>query len=117
MSDELLSIAVLDRGSDVVISVSGELDFGTTAGFLATALPLAEEGHTLILDLAELTFCDSSGLGSFVRLHKLAQTAGGALYLARLQPQINSTITLTMLHRLLLIRDDVPHARAGDEIA
>lgn len=107
MSDELL-VEVLDRGSDSVARVSGELDFGTTAGFLEVVQPLAESGRPLILDLADLAFCDSSGLGVFVRLHKLAADAGGSLCLARLRPQLESTIKLTMLHRLLVIRDDVP---------
>jgi len=110
VSDELLSVAVLDRGSDLVIRVSGELDFGTTAGFLEVAQPLAAAGNSLILDLADLAFCDSSGIGAFVRLHKLAESAGGRLCLASLRPQLESTIRVTMLHRLLLIRDDVPAA-------
>ena len=79
MSDELLSVEVLDRGPDLVVSVSGELG-------------------------------DSSGLGAFVRLHKLAEDAGGKRCLARPRPQLESTIKLTMLHRLLDIRDDVPTA-------
>ncbi|GAA0937420.1 STAS domain-containing protein [Kribbella koreensis] len=108
MTDDLLSLEVLDRGSDVVITVSGELDFGTTARFLTAAQPLAEAGRCVILDLADLMFCDSSGLGALVRLHKLAEDAGGTLCLARLRPQLESTIQLTMLHRLLVIRADVP---------
>lgn len=108
MSDAHLSVDVRDRGADVVVRVSGELDFGTTAGFLKVVQPLAEAGRSLILDLAELAFCDSTGLGVFVRLHKLAEDAGGNLCLARLRPQLESTIKLTMLHRLLVIRDDIP---------
>lgn len=108
MSDDLLSVDILDRGTDLVITVSGELDFGTTAGFLEAVQPLAETGGELFLDLAGLVFCDSSGLGALVRLHKLAGDAGGKLSLARLRPQLESTIKLTMLHRLLVILDDVP---------
>jgi anti-sigma B factor antagonist len=108
VTDDLLSLEVLDRGPDVVITVSGELDFGTAARFLEVAQPLAEAGRLVILDLADLMFCDSSGLGALVRLHKLAEDAGGNLSLARLRPQLESTIQVTMLHRLLVIRADVP---------
>jgi anti-sigma B factor antagonist len=113
VSDDLLSVEVLDRGPDVVISVSGELDFGTTTGFLAVVQPLTEAGRVVVLDLAELEFCDSSGLGALVRLHKLAEDAGGTLDLARPRPQLESTIRLTMLHRLLHLRDDVPTPSDG----
>ena len=113
MSEELLSVDVLDRGSDLVVSVTGELDFGTTARLTDVVQPLAATGRSLVLDLAGLVFCDSSGLGVLVRLHKVAQDAGGRLCLARLRPQIESTIKLTMLHRLLLISDDVPDPDAA----
>jgi anti-sigma B factor antagonist len=74
VTDDLLSLEVLDRGPDVVISISGELDFGTTARFLETAQPFAEAGRSLVLDLADLMFCDSSGLGALVRLHNWPRT-------------------------------------------
>jgi anti-sigma B factor antagonist len=108
VTGDLLSIEVLDRGPDVVITISGELDFGATTRFLQVAQPLAEAGRSIVLDLADLMFCDSSGLGALVRLHKLAGDAGGRLCLARLRPQLESTIKLTMLHRLFTIRTDLP---------
>jgi anti-sigma B factor antagonist len=55
-----------------------------------------------------VVFCDSTGLGALVRLHKLAEQAGGKLTLARLRPQIDAAIKLTMLHRLLHVVADVP---------
>ncbi|WP_433169230.1 STAS domain-containing protein [Kribbella sp. CA-247076] len=108
MSDDLLSLDVQDRGKDVVVAVSGELDFGTSARFLEVTQPLAESGRPVVLDLAELAFCDSSGLGAFVRLHKLLEQTGGRLTLARPRAQLESTLRLTMLHRVLRLRDDVP---------
>ncbi|TDD63284.1 anti-sigma factor antagonist [Kribbella antibiotica] len=105
MTDEL-AVEVEDRGTDVAISLTGELDFGTTPDFLDTVQPLAESGRALVLDLDQLRFCDSSGLGALVRLHQLAATAGGSLVLSRLQPNLASTLQMTMLHKLLTIRAD-----------
>lgn len=107
MSDEL-SVDVHDRGPDVVVSVAGELDFGTAPRLLASTQPLAAAGRSVVLDLGDLMFCDSSGLGALVRLHKAAEDAGGTLVLARVRPRIQSTMELTMLHRLLHIRADIP---------
>ncbi|QNE16852.1 STAS domain-containing protein [Kribbella qitaiheensis] len=117
MSEEMLSVEVLDRGPDVVIGVHGELDFGTISDLMAVVQPAAEAGRSVILDLAELAFCDSSGLGAFVRLHQLAADAGGSLCLARLRPALESTIKLTMLHRLLVIRADLPAVDAAADPA
>jgi len=115
VSDDLLTVTVTDRGHDVVIEVAGELDFGTMDTLLEVVQPPVGEGRSVVLDLAELGFCDSTGLGALVRLHKQAQDAGGALCLARVRPQIMSTIRLTMLHRLLVIRDEVPEAGGGGQ--
>jgi anti-sigma B factor antagonist len=113
MSDEQLMVEVVDRGPDYLISVSGEMDFGTNAEFLRVVQPLAQSGRSLVLDLADLAFCDSSGLGALVRVHKMTEEAGGTLCLARLQPQIKSTVTLTMLHRLFHLSEDLPDAGAA----
>jgi anti-sigma B factor antagonist len=107
VSDELTA-DILDRGPDVVISLSGELDFGTNTAFLETTQPYAEAGRALVLDLDQLAFCDSSGLGALVRLHQLTQAAGGSLVLARLRPHLQATIKMTMLHKLLTIESEVP---------
>ncbi|WBQ08220.1 STAS domain-containing protein [Kribbella sp. CA-293567] len=116
MSEELLTFEVLDRGADVVVSISGELDFGTTAEFQSVLQPLARGGRPLVLDLAGLAFCDSTGLGALVRLHKLTEESGGRLSLARLRPRIESTIKLTMLHRLLHLLPEVPADHSGPVI-
>jgi anti-sigma B factor antagonist len=108
--DELLSIDVDDRGTDVVAKVAGELDFGTTPQFLRAMEPLVVTGGSLVLDLSELTFCDSSALSALVRLHKRAKAAGAEFALARLRPQVEGAITVTMLHRLLVIHEEVPAA-------
>lgn len=115
---QMLAIAVRDRGADVVIAVSGEIDFATTPELLAVAEPLAAAGRTLLLDLDEVPFCDSSGLSALVRLHKKCLDAGGgALRLARLRPQVEATITVTMLHRMLEISAEVPPSSGGEVTA
>lgn len=108
MNEELLTVRVEDSGADVVVKLTGELDFGTTASFLDTTQPLVAPGRTLVLDLADLGFCDSSGLGALVRLHKAAGQAGGELCLSLVPPQLMATMRLTKLHRLFTIRDEPP---------
>ena len=111
--DEPLSVDVRDRDDDTVLSVSGELDFGSTPRFLAVAEPIAALGQALVLDLSRLAFCDSSALSALVRLHKASKAAGGTLCLAGLQPQVESAITMTSLHLMLSICDEVPCGAIG----
>src|ERR1700716_1202650 len=74
-----LSVAHVDgEYADVtVLAVAGELDLATIATLKDVAgSALTERGKPVILDLSELSFCDSTGLGSFVALHRQAEALG-----------------------------------------
>lgn len=103
-----LELDVRERVADTVVVVSGELDFATTPRLWEAVEPLARTGRPLVLDLSGLSFCDSSALSVLVRLHKAAGSSGGSLVLAAPQPQVEAALTLTMLHRLLTIRAELP---------
>ncbi|MEU1726757.1 STAS domain-containing protein [Actinomadura sp. ATCC 39365] len=66
----------------VLVTVSGELD-ATNADRLESAIRDAHRpGRSLVLDLGELTFMDSSGLHVLLRAHDDVRDAGGSLRLA-----------------------------------
>jgi anti-sigma B factor antagonist len=54
----------------------------------------------LIIDLKEVLFIDSSGLGVLVSGYKNASTRHGSLKLSSLQSQVKSMFELTRLHRV-----------------
>lgn len=60
------------------------------------------EGGTkdLIIDLKEVLFIDSSGLGVLVSGYKNASILHGSLKLSQLQSQVKSMFELTRLHRV-----------------
>lgn len=62
------------------------------------------QGHAgpVVLDLGEVEFIDSSGLGAVVALFKMRQELGG-LELARLQPNVQSLLKLTKLDKVFVI--------------
>lgn len=65
-----------------VLRVSGDLDLATLASLRTAAeAALAACGDGLVLDLTELTFVDSSGLGLLVELRNRALAQGGTLQL------------------------------------
>jgi len=88
---------------DGVIQVSGELDIRTCDELERVAGPQADRGEQVVLDLSELTFCDSTGLAGLVRLHKRAVAAGGHLVLRSPLPRVLNLLTLTGLTRLFQI--------------
>jgi len=54
----------------------------------------------LIIDLKEIHFIDSSGLGALVSGYKNASVLHGSLKLSNLQSQVKSMFELTRLHRV-----------------
>ena len=67
-------------------------------------LSLFEEGkNQLVVDLKDVRFIDSSGLGALVSGYKNASARNGNLKLSSLQPQVKSMFELTRLHRVFEI--------------
>ncbi|MDD2580948.1 MAG: STAS domain-containing protein [Desulfuromonadaceae bacterium] len=64
----------------------------------------------LVIDLKEIHFIDSSGLGVLVSGYKNASTAHGTLKLTDLQSQVKSMFELTRLHRVFEIFTSVDDA-------
>lgn len=70
----------------------------------------ATGSKNLIVDLKEVRFIDSSGLGVLVSGYKNASTRQGALKLSGLQTQVKSMFELTRLHRVFDIFQTVDEA-------
>lgn len=67
------------EGGGVYLRLAGELDMSTAGELTATIDRLAADGERrMLLDLTDLTFCDSTGMAVFVRGDNRARpTAGG----------------------------------------
>jgi anti-sigma B factor antagonist len=103
-------VANVTREYTVVVA-SGEIDFQSyqpLQELLRTQLRLGRS--RLVLDLSAVDFCDSSGLGMFVSVHRRAGMADGWLRLARPSQQLRRILTVTNLDRLLGAYDDIAAA-------
>lgn len=87
--DASVAIAFKDRFRDLVSGSSGDV----------------------ILDLAQVDFLDSSGLGALVAARKLLG-AGRALELAGLTPAVEKVMTLTRMNTVFPIHADAQAAAA-----
>jgi anti-sigma B factor antagonist len=62
-----------------------------------------QEKKNILVDLTDVRFIDSSGLGALVSGFKNAISHQGSLKLSSLQPQVKSMFELTRLHRVFEI--------------
>ncbi|WP_089157893.1 STAS domain-containing protein [Micromonospora sp. NBS 11-29] len=89
-------------GGGACLRLVGELDL-STAPALNTAIDrlLAEGRRELLLDLTELTFCDSTGIAAFVRGDNLAGAGDGWLRLTGATGRVARVLQVTGLAEVL----------------
>lgn len=104
--DEPLEIEVSDEGPDTVFVLRGELD-PHTAPQLRSELDrvLASGRCRLVLDLAGLSFIDSSGLRVVISAHKDSVERGGGLALRSPSPTTRRLLDITGLLDHIETRD------------
>jgi anti-anti-sigma factor len=98
-----LDVAAVRAGSAVTLAVAGELDLATghTLVERVGAVIAEDPPGDLILDLAELRFCDSVGINAMVRLRKLADEHGWQFAVVHPQSTVRRVLELTGLHAYL----------------
>ena len=110
-----MNINIEEKGTTVLIEVKEErLDAHNSSELKTQMLSLFDEGkNNLVIDLQDVRFVDSSGLGSLVSGFKNASARNGNLKLSGLQPQVKSMFELTRLHRVFEIFPDSDEALAS----
>ena len=97
-----MNLDIAEQKKLVVISIKEErLDAHNATDLKSELLALFEQGkRNILINLQDVRFIDSSGLGALVSGFKNAITNQGSLKLAGLQPQVKSMFELTRLHRV-----------------
>lgn len=85
-----------------VIAVDGRFTAAGAPQFRHRAGEIVAKGENrIVVDLAECTFIDSSGLGALISALKTARVAGGDLKIAAAPENVLSVLRLTNLDRVL----------------
>lgn len=92
-----------------VIAVAGELDIDTVP-LLATRLDEDVTGDRAVLDLAEVTFMDSTGLALVLDWHRRLGEKGGTLRIAAPQAPVMRLFALADVADVLDVRGTVGEA-------
>ena len=101
MKPPVFKIEEREAQDGVVLALSGELDLAG-APELAVALNRVQaSGRPLTIDLAELEFIDSSGLGVLVRFNNAATDADYAYSVVAGPPQVHRAFVLSGLDQAL----------------
>lgn len=99
----------LAKGSESITCVlAGELDHYTALDIRAQLDQILADPRIIhmTLDLRNLSFMDSSGIGVLLGRLRVLQLRGGTLSVCHLQPSVRKLFTLTGMHRVISILDD-----------
>lgn len=93
--------------------LSGEIDFTSSGAVQSTLLSMIlPGGGTVVADLSQVTFLDSSGLGVLVQAHRTATERDNRLVVVA-SPPVRKLLRLTGLDTVLETYDELPAAEAA----
>jgi anti-sigma B factor antagonist len=102
-----INIAKYQDDMEIFVSVSGEIDAYTAPKLREELLPLAEgENKVITVNLKDVTYMDSTGLGVFVGLFKQLNRNEGELRLVELSERLKRLFELTGLSKIMNIAED-----------
>ena len=98
-----LAVSVGSEPGCVVLIVEGEVDMASVPT-LRTCLRAAitDSNDPVIVDLAAVTFLDSSGIAALGRAHGQLQANARDMYVRNASPMVRRILTVTGLHHILI---------------
>lgn len=110
----MFSVQVVQKAEGVIFVLRGELDFHSVVQIHeAGQRELARESGPVVLNCADLSFCDSAGINAMVRLHQQLAGQGRALQLAGLSEVMVRLFSVTGLDQLFAVHADAKDALAA----
>jgi anti-sigma B factor antagonist len=95
--EKVLTFEIERDGDTAVVKCHGRLVAGTTEELYQEVKDLLAQTKVVVVDLADLAYVDSSGLGTLVRLHASARKLGCEFKLLHLGKQLRNVLKLTNL--------------------
>ena len=110
-----LEVNVRQQGNLAIADLSGRLTLGDGTGMLRdTVKQMIEQGHKqILLNLGQVSYIDSAGLGELVGCYTTVNGAGGKLKLLNLQKKIKDLLQITKLYTIFEVFEDEAAAAAS----
>lgn len=89
-----------DAGQSTVVDLSGKITLGEGSALLRTTVRgLLDDRRThIVLNLADVDYIDSSGIGELVSAYTTVKSRGGDLKLLHLTKKVHDLLQLTKLY-------------------
>ncbi len=110
-----LEITARESGGVKVLELSGKVTLGAESNKLRTTIKetLGQGNTQLVLDLGQISYIDSAGLGTLVAGFTTARNQGGNMKLANLTKKFHEQLHITKLVTVFEVYDSVEQAVAS----
>ena len=106
-----LKLASKTKDGILIVDCSGRIVFGEESALLREKIKKAVlENNHIVLNLGEISYIDSGGLGTLVALRTTAQNAGGAIKLTNLTKRVGDLLQVTKLLAVFDVYDSEAEA-------
>jgi len=101
--------------SVVIVDLSGQIKLGEGSSIVRdTVKDLLSKGHkNILLNLADINYIDSSGIGELVAAFTSVRNQGGEMKLLRLTKKVHDLLQITKLYTVFDVKDDEAEAVAA----
>ena len=106
-----LKVTTRTKDGVLVVDCSGRIVFGEESALLRdTVRQAVTENNRIVLNLGEVNYIDSGGLGTLVALRVTAQNAGGTIKLTNLTKRVGDVLQVTKLLTVFDVYDSEAEA-------
>lgn len=102
-----------EDGDRVVLAVRGDVDIATAPALRAGLAAAVERYPVVVVDLRDVGFMDSTGLGILVASYNRAAARGGQLVVARPQRIVRNALRLVQVDHVIDVYDTLDAAIAA----
>ncbi|MGH3239409.1 MAG: STAS domain-containing protein [Spirillospora sp.] len=95
-----------------LVRVQGDIDVVSRARFEEALFEVVDSGDPLVVDMREVTFCDSTGLNAIVAANRRATERGTAVALVALPPRVQRVFHITGIDKFIPVHDTLREALA-----
>ena len=98
------SASIRHVGNVAIIDLAGRITLNDGAGFIRSAVKGAmdDEHQNILLNMSEVTYIDSAGLGEMSSAFITVSRLGGKLKLLNPQPKVHNLLRVTRLYSLFV---------------